>query len=188
MGVACLAIGFGAGTTRADADAPAASAPEPSPQASPSPSASASPSPSPEAGRDSDLTAGEAFTWDNGLIIAVEGAQEVMELDEWDFTPEGHIPFRVTLTITNDGDEPVDLDEVGVLVSGATNGGEAASAYFEDGHEEIAGRLAPGVTETKNADWSLSPDHGRDIVVQVAHWNESVDFLAPDPEWLITIT
>ncbi|PPS72332.1 MULTISPECIES: hypothetical protein [Streptomyces] len=69
---------------------------------------------------------------------------------------------------------------------GATNGGEASFTAFENGSQPLEGRLAPGVTTTKNADHVLETEYGKKVVVTVQRSNEDFDLDFPEFNGQIT--
>ncbi|MEU1315775.1 hypothetical protein [Streptomyces tibetensis] len=71
------------------------------------------------------------------------------------------------MKLRNTGKEPARLDDLSLIVEGATNGGEASFTAFENGSQPLEGRLAPGVTTTKNADHVLETKYGKKVVVTV---------------------
>ena len=131
-----------------------------------------------------DLKFGQTFTWDDGVKVTVDSAKTITEFGEFDDRPEGgERLFRVNVTVDNGSKKPVDLEEFGVLVTGATNGGDAEIAFVEKGAKEMSGRLAPGVKDTKTSDWSLAKEYGSQVLVTVTRMSEDADFFAQDPEW-----
>ncbi|MDG9703832.1 hypothetical protein [Streptomyces sp. DH37] len=131
-----------------------------------------------------ELTFGQTFTYDDGLKVTVDSAKTVTDFDEYDDRPDADERlFRVNVTVDNDSKKPVDLDTIGVLVTGATNGGDAEIAYVSKGSKEMTGRLAPGVKDTKNSDWALAKEYGSQVLVTVTRMSEDVDLFAQDPEW-----
>ncbi len=134
------------------------------------------------------LEFGESYTWPDGLKVTVVDAKVFTDHDE-DLleSPEpGNIDFRVGLKLENGGKEPVALDDLSLIVEGATNGGEAAFTLFENGSQPLEGRLAPGVSTTKNHDNTIESKYGRKIVVTVQR--SSDDFSLGFPEFSGTIT
>jgi len=131
-----------------------------------------------------DLKFGQTFTWDDGVKVTVDSAKTITDFGEFDDRPEdGERLFRVNVTVDNGSRKPVDLEDFGVLVTGATNGGDAEIAFVEKGAKEMMGRLAPGVKDTKNSDWSLAKEYGSQVLVTVSRMSEDADFFAEDPEW-----
>lgn len=117
------------------------------------------------------LAFGGAYTWPDGLKVSVTGARVFTDYnrDGGESPQPGFTDFRVTLKLTNGGKSPVDLGQLSTIVQGATNGGEAEAATFENGSEPLSdgGQLAPGVSTTKTDDESLATKYGRRIVVRV---------------------
>ncbi|MET2717732.1 DUF4352 domain-containing protein [Streptomyces harbinensis] len=136
-----------------------------------------------------DLAPGESYTWPGGLSLTIDALTEVdtAGLDEWS-QPEGDTLFAVTISLTNDGDRPADLDSVSFDFQGATVGGEVYFEYHDD-DEELTGRLAPGQTVTKRISRSMDTEaYGREVVITAYYWgDEGTDFLGDDPEWVATI-
>jgi hypothetical protein len=139
------------------------------------------------AAKSTDLKFGESYTWPDGLKVTVVGAKVFTDFDE-DLleSPEpGSTDFRVTLKLQNSGKEPARLDDLSLIVEGATNGGEASFTAFENGSQPLEGRLAPGVTTTKNADHVLETRYGKKIVVTVQRNSENFDLEFPEFTGLI---
>ncbi|UWM52040.1 DUF4352 domain-containing protein [Streptomyces carpaticus] len=136
-----------------------------------------------------DLAPGESYTWPGGLSLTIDALTEVdtAGLDEWS-QPEGDTLFAVTISLTNDGDRPADLDSVSFDFQGATVGGEVYFEYHDD-DEELTGRLAPGQSVTKRISRSMDTEaYGREVVITAYYWgDEGTDFLGDDPEWVATI-
>jgi hypothetical protein len=134
-----------------------------------------------------DLGVGESYTWgDSGVSVTIDSVAEFTEIGEWDFVTEGATPFRVTVTISNDGPNRLDLDDVAVFAEGATRGGDTNAEYFEAGHREIAGQLATGGSEQKTWDASLDAEYGQDVLITVSYWGDD-HVWDDDPQWLATI-
>ncbi|MGQ5576348.1 hypothetical protein [Streptomyces sp. ECR3.8] len=128
------------------------------------------------------LKFGETYTWPDGLKVTVVEAKVFTDLNE-DLleSPEpGSTDFRVTLKVDNGSKEPVALDDLSLIVEGATNGGEAAFTMFENGSQPLEGRLAPGVSVSKNADHVLETKYGKKIVVTVQRNSENFDLDFPE--------
>jgi hypothetical protein len=142
-----------------------------------------------EASQDEDAGAqstglkfGETYTWPDGLKVTVAEAKVFTDFNE-DLleSPEpGSTNFRVTLKVDNGSKEPVALDDLSLIVEGATNGGEAAFTMFENGSQPLEGRLAPGVSASKNADHVLETKYGKKIVVTVQRNSENFDLDFPE--------
>lgn len=127
------------------------------------------------------LTFGKTYRWPDGLEVSVTSVKRVTKFGEYDNGPgAGDIGFRVNLKLSNKGKAPAALDDLSVITEGATNGGEAASAAFDAGSEPLEGRLAPGVTVTKNDDEVLGKKYGRAIVVTVQRSSENFDLEFPE--------
>lgn len=128
------------------------------------------------------LKFGETYTWPDGLKVTVTEAKVFTDFNE-DLleSPEpGSTDFRVTLKVDNGSKEPVALDDLSLIVEGATNGGEAAFTMFENGSQPLEGRLAPGVSASKNADHVLETKYGKKIVVTVQRNSENFDLDFPE--------
>lgn len=134
------------------------------------------------------LKFGESYTWDDGLKVTVVEAKKFTDYDpELLESPEpGMTDFRVGLKVENGGKAPVALDDLSLIVEGATKGGEAASTIFSKGSEPLEGRLAPGVTVLKNHDNTLETGYGKKIVVTVQRITEDFDIEYPEFEGEIT--
>ncbi|MEU3103456.1 hypothetical protein [Streptomyces griseoflavus] len=134
------------------------------------------------------LEFGEAYTWPDGLEVTVVDAKVFTDYDEdlLESAEPGSIGFRVGLKVENGGKKPVALDDLSLIVEGATNGGEAAFTLFDNGSQPLEGRLAPGVSTTKNHDNTMETKYGRKIVVTVQR--SSDDFSLDFPEFSGTIT
>lgn len=127
------------------------------------------------------LTFGKTYRWPDGLEVSVTSAKEVTEFGEYDRKPTtAETGFRVNLKLTNRGKQPVSLDDLSLIVEGATNGGEAASTTYDAGSEPLEGRLAPGVTATKNDDSVLEKKYGKKIVATVQRSSEDFDLEFPE--------
>ena len=135
-----------------------------------------------EAPKSTGLKFGESYTWPDGLKVTVVDAKVFTDYDaELEESAEpGETDFRVTLKLENGGKEPADLGDLSTIIEGATNGGEAASTAFENGALPLEGRLAPGVTVTKNDDNVLETKYGRKIVVTVQRASENFDLDFPE--------
>jgi hypothetical protein len=142
-----------------------------------------------EAGTDSgaeakstDLKFGESYKWPDGLKVTVVDAKVFTDFnkDLLESPEPGSTDFRVTLKLENGGKQPVALDDLSLIVEGATNGGEAAFTMFENGSQPLEGRLAPGVTAAKNADHVLETKYGKKIVVTVQRNSENFDLDFPE--------
>ncbi|MFD5491647.1 hypothetical protein ACFWH4_01565 [Streptomyces sp. NPDC127091] len=129
------------------------------------------------------LKFGESYTWPDGLKVTVVGAKVFTDYDPelLESAEPGETDFRVSLKLENGGKAPVDLGDLSLIIEGATNGGEAAFTIFENGSQPLEGRLAPGVTATKNNDNVLETKYGKKIVVTVQR--SSDDFSLDFPEF-----
>ncbi|UCM88588.1 DUF4352 domain-containing protein [Streptomyces marincola] len=129
----------------------------------------------------SDLAVGESHAWDDGVSVTVAALAEIPldSLGEFDTVTEGHTPFWVELEIVNDGDQPLDLSEFGLIVEGATNGGAVESVYLED-TEFLEGRLAPGETmDFRDAHSIDTARNGSELVIEVWRYNDDMGFEPP---------
>lgn len=115
------------------------------------------------------LTFGQGYAWPDGLRVSVTGASVFTDYnkDAGEHPQPGFTDFRVTIRVANGGQAPADLGGLSVVVQGATTGGEAQSATFQNGSEPLQGQLAPGAVAFKNDDESLETKYGRRIVVRV---------------------
>lgn len=134
------------------------------------------------------LKFGETYTWPDGLKVSVTDAKRFTDFNEeyGEAAEPGSIDFRVTLKLDNTGKKPAALDDLSLIVEGATNGGEASFTSFENGSQPLEGRLAPGVSATKNADHVLESKYGKKVVVTVQR--NSDDFSLDFPEFTGEIT
>lgn len=139
-------------------------------------------------GKLTGLKFGESYAWPDGLKVTVADAKVFTDYDkELLESPEpGNTDFRVTLKLQNAGKASVDLGDLSLIVEGATNGGEAASTSFSKGSQPLEGRLAPGVTATKNHDNVLETKYGKKIVVTVQRASEDFSLDFPEFEGEIT--
>ncbi|MBO3681685.1 hypothetical protein [Streptomyces sp. NEAU-YJ-81] len=127
------------------------------------------------------LTFGKAYRWPDGLEVSVTSAKVVTEFGEYDSKPDANeTGFRVELELANKGKAAVKLDDLSLITEGATNGGEAASTTYDVGSEPLEGRLAPGITVTKNDDEVLETKYGKKIVVTVQRASENLDLEFPE--------
>ncbi|MFF4144566.1 hypothetical protein ACFY0A_24965 [Streptomyces sp. NPDC001698] len=111
------------------------------------------------------LTFNKGYTWPDGLNVSVIAARVSTYYDE---APQaGYTGFRVLLYVSNEGQKPVDLHGVTLLVDGATTGGEALHRTFESGSKPLEGQLAPGTGSNFTDDWSMKTEYGKRIVVRV---------------------
>ncbi|MFE8957648.1 hypothetical protein [Streptomyces iakyrus] len=128
------------------------------------------------------LKFGESYKWPDGLKVTVADAKVFTDFnkDLLESPEPGSTDFRVTLKLENGGKEPVVLDDLSLIVEGATNGGAAAFTMHENGSQPLEGRLAPGVVATKNADHVLETKYGKKIVVTVQRNSENFDLDFPE--------
>ncbi|MEV2251577.1 hypothetical protein AB0I94_13530 [Streptomyces sp. NPDC050147] len=134
------------------------------------------------------LKFGESYTWPDGLKVSVTGAKVFTEHDAelMESAEPGNTDFRVRLKLTNSGKSAVALDDLSLIVEGATKGGEAAQTAFEKGAEPLEGRLAPGVSVTKTNDNVLETKYGKKIIVTVQRSSEAADLDFPEYTGSIT--
>ncbi|WP_202121458.1 hypothetical protein [Streptomyces sp. BA2] len=134
------------------------------------------------------LKFGESYTWPDGLKVSVTEAKVFTDHDAelMESAEPGNTDFRVKLKVTNSGKSAVALDDLSLIIEGATKGGEAAQTAFEKGAEPLEGRLAPGVSATKTNDNVLETKYGKKIVVTVQRSSE--DFDLDFPEYTGSIT
>jgi hypothetical protein len=140
------------------------------------------------AGKSTDLKFGESYRWPDGLKASVVEAKVFTDYDPdmLESAEPGSTDFRVKLKVTNTGKAAVALDDLSLIIEGATNGGEASSTVFEKGSEPLEGRLAPGVSTVKTDDNALESKYGKKIVVTVQR--NSDDFSLDFPEFNGEIT
>lgn len=140
------------------------------------------------AGKSTGLKFGESYTWPDGLKVTVVDAKVFADFNEeyGESADPGSTDFRVTLRVQNGGKSSVDLGDLSVIVEGATNGGEASFTSFEKGSQPLEGRLAPGVTTTKNNDNVLESKYGKKVVVTVQRASEDFSLDFPEFEGEIT--
>ena len=135
-----------------------------------------------EAAKSTGLKFGETYTWPDGLKVTVVNAKVFTDYNEdlAEAAEAGQTDFRVTLKLENAGKESVDLGDLSTIIEGATNGGEAAFTSFENGSQPLEGRLAAGVTTTKNDDNVLESKYGKKIVVTVQRSSDDFDLDFPE--------
>lgn len=134
-----------------------------------------------------DLAVGDTYTWDDtGVSVTVDEVTERTEFGEYDFFTEGATAFSVGLTIANDGDGPIDLMDIAVIVRGATSGGDVNFDGASD-DLELSGRLAAG--ESVSGTWSdsINEEYGRDLLITIGYWHDGESMMAEDPKWLASI-
>lgn len=142
-----------------------------------------------EAGADdkrpnTELTVGDTFRYDDGLKVTVTGIKKVTAFTEYDNRPSGkETAFRISVKFDNQSKKPIDLGEFDVNGQGATKGGDTEITTWEIGSKEITGRLAPGMSDTKNSDGVLDKQYGTQMLVTVTRMSEDSDILAEDPHW-----
>lgn len=127
----------------------------------------------------------KAYAWPDGLEVTVLEAKTFSDWSEYEEPDPKSNEFRIRLRLDNKSGQPVDLDDISVLVDGATNGGEASSSSWEKGSAPLEGRLAPGVSAVKTDDNTLEKRYGKEIVVTVQR--SSDDGLMAFPEFNGTI-
>lgn len=134
------------------------------------------------------LKFGESYTWPDGLKVSVAEAKVFSDYDAelMESAEPGNTDFRVKLKVTNTGKSAVALDDLSLIVEGATKGGEAAQTAFEKGAEPLEGRLAPGVSATKTNDNVLETKYGKKIIVTVQRSSEDFDLDFPEFAGAIT--
>ncbi|MFC9286540.1 hypothetical protein [Streptomyces sp. NPDC057052] len=134
------------------------------------------------------LKFGQAYTWPDGLKVTVVEAKRFTDYDKelLESAEPGKTDFRISLKVQNTGKAPVDLDDLSIIVEGATKGGEAAGTIFSKGSEPLEGRLAPGVTVVKNNDNVLETGYGKRIVVTVQRSSDDFSLGFPEFEGEIT--
>ncbi|QLH19296.1 hypothetical protein [Streptomyces sp. Rer75] len=131
-----------------------------------------------------ELKIGDTFRYNDGLKVTVTRIDKVTTFAGYDSRPGGdQTAFRVNIKFDNQSEKPIDLDDFSVNVQGATKGGDAELTVWEIGSKEIAGRLAPDVSDTKNSDGVLDKQYGMQVLVTVTRMNEDTDLLAEDPHW-----
>jgi hypothetical protein len=135
-----------------------------------------------DAGKSTGLKFGETYAWPDGLKVTVVEAKVFTDYDKelMESAEPGSTDFRVKLKVENTGDSAVKLDDLSLIIEGATNGGEAASTAFENGSEPLEGRLAPGVSAVKTDDNSIETKYGKKIVVTVQRASENFDLEFPE--------
>lgn len=136
---------------------------------------------------DTELKVGDSFRYNDGVKVAITRIEHFSNFAEYDSRPAaGETAFRVHVKVTNGTRKPLSLDNLSVMVSGATKGGEAEFTTWENGASEMAGgRLAPGVTAEKTEDGVLGKKYGMQALVSVYYMSDdpNVDALAAEPNW-----
>lgn len=127
----------------------------------------AAPSAAPSSRPPTVLQFGGAYAWPDGLEVSVTGAKVFTDYSDGESPQPGYTDFRVTLKVTNKGAAAADLSELSTGVEGATNGGEAMAATFENGSKPLDGRLAAGESVTATEDQSMETRYGKRVVVVV---------------------
>ncbi|MET7765737.1 hypothetical protein ABZS71_28345 [Streptomyces sp. NPDC005393] len=131
-----------------------------------------------------ELKIGDTFRYHDGLKVTVTRIEKVTTFAEYDTRPDSaQTAFRINIKFDNQSKKPIDLDDFSVNAQGATKGGDAELTTWEIGSKEITGRLAPGVSDTKNSDGVLDKQYGTQVLVTVTRMNEDTDLLAEDPHW-----
>ncbi|WP_447035363.1 hypothetical protein [Streptomyces sp. DSM 118878] len=132
--------------------------------------------------RPTDLRFGESYAWPDGLKVSVTEAKVFTGHDAelLESAKPGETDFRVKLKVTNNGKSAAALDDLSLIVEGATNGGQASVTSFEKGSEPLEGRLAPGVSATKTHDNALESKYGKKIVVTVQRNSDDADLDFPE--------
>ncbi|MEV6791271.1 hypothetical protein AB0M87_04550 [Streptomyces sp. NPDC051320] len=135
-----------------------------------------------------ELAIGDAFAFNDGVKVTVSSLREITSYGEWDDKPgAGQTAFRVTWTISNGTDKPLDLDQWGESEEGATSGGQVDILSVEKGSRPMAGRIAPGKAGTFTDEGAINDRDGKEIVVTVTRMDDDADMLAEDPHWTGTI-
>lgn len=139
-------------------------------------------------GQSTGLKFGESYTWPDGLKVSVVEAREWTQFTEEDYATDdpAFTEFRVKLKLTNGGKSAVKLDDLSVIVEGATNGGQASTTGFATDSQPLEGRLRAGVTATKTDDNALETKYGKEVVVTVQRSSENFDLEFPEFEGEIT--
>ncbi|WP_367047634.1 hypothetical protein [Streptomyces sp. Je 1-332] len=134
------------------------------------------------------LKFGESYTWPDGLKVSVTEAKVFTDYDTelMESAEPGNTDFRVKLKLTNSGKSAVALNDLSLIIEGATKGGQASVTAFEKGAEPLEGRLAPGVSTTKTDDNALETKYGKKIVVTVQRDSEDYDLDYPEYTGSIT--
>ncbi|WP_405542461.1 hypothetical protein OG478_12355 [Streptomyces phaeochromogenes] len=134
-------------------------------------------------GQTTGLKFGESYTWPDGLKVTVVEAKVFTDYGpDFESAEPGETDFRVKLKLENGSKAAVPLDDLSLIIDGATNGGQAASTSFENGSEPLEGRLAAGRSVTKTDDNVLETKYGKKIVVTVQRSSENFDLEFPEFE------
>ncbi|MGC5534198.1 hypothetical protein [Streptomyces sp. SR-10] len=120
-----------------------------------------------DGGPSTDLPFGKAYAWPDGLEVTVLDAKVFTDWDEYEEADPKNTEFRIRLKVDNKSEGSVDLNQLSIMVDGATNGGTAASSSFTKGSAPLEGRIASGVSAVKTDDNALEKRYGKDIVVTV---------------------
>ena len=120
-----------------------------------------------DGGPSPDLPFGKAYAWPDGLEVTVLDAKVFTDWDEYEEADPKSTEFRIRLKVDNKSEGSVDLNQLSIMVDGATNGGTAASSSFTKGSAPLEGRIASGVSAVKTDDNALEKRYGKDIVVTV---------------------
>lgn len=141
--------------------------------------------PAPTEAPSTNLSFGKPYAWPDGLEVTVIEAKVFSDWSEYEEPDPKSTEFRIRLKVDNKSQQPVNLDELSVLVDGATNGGQASSSTFEKGSAPLEGRLASGVSAVKTDDNALEKRYGRNVVVTVQRTTD--DGFEAFPEFTGTI-
>ncbi|MFJ9029799.1 hypothetical protein ACIRQP_14950 [Streptomyces sp. NPDC102274] len=139
---------------------------------------------------DTELAVGDGFRYKDGVLLAVTGINRLTAADfgEFDLKPGADkTGFRVSLDVTNNAKNPLDLDAWGVNAQGATTGGQTEFVSAEKGSRQMTGRLAPGKKGSFTFEYALAKKDGAEVVFTMTRVDDSVDLLAEDPHWTGTI-
>ncbi|MFI5739211.1 hypothetical protein ACIA9I_12650 [Streptomyces anulatus] len=120
-----------------------------------------------DGGPSTDLPFGKSYAWPDGLEVTVLDAKVFTDWDEYEEADPKSTEFRIRLKVDNKSEGSVDLNQLSIMVDGATNGGTAASSSFTKGSAPLEGRIASGVSAVKTDDNALEKRYGKDIVVTV---------------------
>jgi len=140
-----------------------------------------------DGGPSTGLTFGKSYAWPDGLEVTVLEAKVFTDWDEYEEPDPKSTEFRVRLKLNNKSQQPVKLDDLSIMVDGATNGGTASSSTFTKGSAPLEGRLAPGVSAVKTDDNALEKRYGKDVVVTVQRTSDADGFMT-FPEFTGTIS
>ncbi|TXS44929.1 hypothetical protein [Streptomyces sp. OR43] len=141
--------------------------------------------PAPTEAPSTNLPFGKPYAWPDGLEVTVIEATVFTDWSEYEEPDPKNTEFRIRLKVDNKSQQPINLDELSIMVDGATNGGQASSSSFEKGSAPLEGRLAPGVSAVKTHDNALEKRYGKDVVVTVQRTTD--DGFEAFPEFTGTI-